>query len=530
LAAVRTDGLADDASARIAAVVASHERTLLRIARQSSLCHDDALDAYQRALEIFVRRVDTVDPATEVAWLKVVVRHEAMAIRRARSETVAGEEIDIDAVVPGADRSVEEKVASGERVRRSAEALRALKPDEAKALMMKAHGLSYEEIGKRNGWTYTKVNRAITEGRRRFMSAYEGIESGEECERVAPIIEALAAGSATAAQVIAIRPHLRHCTTCRATVRDLRLSRVRRASLFWPIFAVLEPLGRLPSSEGRLEELAGPTVEDRLRELAEQSGVALAPADPAGVVPAVDGIGVSLAPAGPDEVVPVVDGIVPAPEATDTGLQLGLELLVRPEEVERAGRITTLKHDVTALFHRAQASDLATGAGIATSGGGGRIATIGTVLGLCLSGASVGTVCVVTGVVSVSGVAQQLGWSETDGRDQPARDASQARKAKPHTTVKRVAPVSVASRDTSRAARVVPTATPTPARQQQRSRKAAAKEAAPREFGFEQTSPGASTAASAPATAQSAQASPSAAAPSDSASKGFDPAEQEFAP
>ena len=48
--------------------------------------HDDALDAYQRALEIFVRRVETVDPATEVAWLKVVIRHEAMAIRRARSE------------------------------------------------------------------------------------------------------------------------------------------------------------------------------------------------------------------------------------------------------------------------------------------------------------------------------------------------------------------------------------------------------------------------------------------------------------
>ena len=48
---------------------------------------------------------------------------------------------------PRSERSVEEKIASGERVRRSAEALRALKPDEAKALMMKAHGLSYAEIG-----------------------------------------------------------------------------------------------------------------------------------------------------------------------------------------------------------------------------------------------------------------------------------------------------------------------------------------------------------------------------------------------
>ena len=80
--------------------------------------------------------------------------------------------------VPGAERSVEDKLAAEERVRRSAEALRALKPDEAKALMLKAHGLSYEEIGARCGWSYTKVNRSITEGRRRFLSAVRGDRIG----------------------------------------------------------------------------------------------------------------------------------------------------------------------------------------------------------------------------------------------------------------------------------------------------------------------------------------------------------------
>ena len=151
MAITKIDGRADSADARVVAVVAGHERTLMRVARKASLCHDDALDAYQRALEIFVRRVDTVDPATEVAWLKVVVRHEAMAIRRSRSESVAGDDVDLDTFVAVAARSVEDQIASGERVRRSAEALRALRPDEAKALMMKAHGLSYEEIGARNG-------------------------------------------------------------------------------------------------------------------------------------------------------------------------------------------------------------------------------------------------------------------------------------------------------------------------------------------------------------------------------------------
>jgi hypothetical protein len=146
-----------------------------------------------------------------------------MAIRRTRSESVTGEELDLDAYVAGRDRSVEDQIESGERVRRSAEALRALKPDEAKALMMKAHGLSYDEIGERTGWTYTKVNRAITEGRRRFMRVYAEIESGEECERLAPIVEALAGGAATAAQVLEIRPHVRHCAACRAAVRERSL-------------------------------------------------------------------------------------------------------------------------------------------------------------------------------------------------------------------------------------------------------------------------------------------------------------------
>ena len=427
MAVARIDGLADEAHRRVAGVAARHERTLLRVARQASLCHDDALDAYQRALEIFVRRVATVDPATEVAWLKVVVRHEAMAIRRARCESVTGEELDLDAIVPGPERSVEDQIASGERVRRSAEALRMLKADEAKALMMKAHGLSYEEIGERNGWSYTKVNRAITEGRRRFIEAFEGIEAGDECERFLPIVEALSAGSASAAQVLEIRPHLRHCTACRATVRDLHVSRVRRASLFWPIFIVAEPLGRL-------------------------SGV---------------------------------------------------------------------RHEATALFHRAQASDLAAGAGLAGSGGGGRIATVGAVLGLCLGGATAGTVCVVTGVVPDL------------SPNPPAREAVHDEPKKPQPPKRRAAsPPPPATTATLRPPpRATPTATPSrpkrrPKAVSARERNNEAKEAAPREFGFENQAPSSGTTTTSATTARSTPQPP----PPNSTSQKFSPAEQEFAP
>ncbi len=429
-------GLADEARARVTAVATRHERMLLRVARQASLCQDDALDAYQRALEIFVRRVNSVDPATELGWLKVVVRHEAMAIRRARCESVAGEELDLDEFVPGGERSVEEQIASSERVRRSAEALRALKPDEAKALMMKANGLSYEEIGARNGWSYTKVNRAVTEGRRRFLRAYEGIESGAECERFEAIVEALSTGSATAAQVLQIRPHLRHCTACRAAVRDLHLSRLRRASLFWPIFAVAEPLGR----------------------------------------------------------------------------------------------ITTLKHEAAALFHRAQASDLATGTGLATSAGGGRVATVGAVLGLCLGGASVGTVCVVTGAVPDLG-------PKPPGRE-AARAQPKARAAKREPSKRKaVAPVATVtlpppSRDpspaTTRSASEEPKAGPTRTRTREREREK--EEAAPREFGFEGQAAGAEPAAATARSVEVQQQPPPDPVPKPPASEEFSPAEQEFAP
>src|SRR5262245_17858162 len=103
-------------------MVARHGPVLLRVANQFSLCHDDALDAYQRALEIYLRRLATVDPATEGAWLRVVVKHEAMAIRSARQSSVDAEDVDLDERVAGL-REVEDTVAGGERVERSVEAL-----------------------------------------------------------------------------------------------------------------------------------------------------------------------------------------------------------------------------------------------------------------------------------------------------------------------------------------------------------------------------------------------------------------------
>lgn len=227
----------DRAAARVEAVLRRYHGQLLWIARRWSGSADEAEDALQRAMEIYVRRLDSLDPATELAWLKVVVRNEALAIRRARSQVD-----ELTEHVPAAGAAVDERAERDERLARSLEALARLKPDERTALLLKAEGFSYREIGERLGWTYTKVNRAITEGRRRFLGVFANIESGEECERFAPTLLALVQGAAPADDVIALRPHLRHCAGCRATVRELHAARRHRLALHIPFLAGVAPL------------------------------------------------------------------------------------------------------------------------------------------------------------------------------------------------------------------------------------------------------------------------------------------------
>ncbi|MFP5362883.1 MAG: sigma-70 family RNA polymerase sigma factor [Thermoleophilia bacterium] len=201
--------------------VAAHADSLLRTARRFSLCPDDAQDAYQRALEIFMRHADRLDASRAAGWLHVVVKREAQAIRRSRQRLVASHDVDLDAHEARSVPSPEEQLATLELVGRSAEALQRLKPQELRALWLRAQGHSYNEIGALTGWSYTKVNRCLTEGRRSFLARYADIESGAECEVWQPVISAMVDGEATPAQLIELRPHLRNCPGCRATLKAL---------------------------------------------------------------------------------------------------------------------------------------------------------------------------------------------------------------------------------------------------------------------------------------------------------------------
>ena len=228
--------------------VRRHEDRLLRVARRYTDCADDAHDAYQRALEIFVRNAGRLDPEKAHHWLSVVVRNEALAVRRQRAELVGCDDAEVfDLLEDGRHlASLEERTEAGDDVARAAEALRGLKPHEATALWLQAHGLSYAEIAERQGWSYTKVNRLVTEGRRAFLRRFAGIESGAECARWAPALSALADGEATAPQLADLRGHLRNCAACRASLVAIRRSQ--------PQVAAAAPVA---ASGGLLSALAG---------------------------------------------------------------------------------------------------------------------------------------------------------------------------------------------------------------------------------------------------------------------------------
>src|SRR3954451_18753620 len=184
---------------RVTAVIQDNAASLLRIARAHSLCADDAQDAYQRALEIYLERADRVDDATAGSWLRTVCKHEAMRIRRQRQRTLGVDEADLEAQPSPDAPDPDERAASLERVARAAEALQGCKPDEVTAMLLKADGSSYAEIGELTGWTYTKVNRCLAEGRARFLKRFASIDSGAACDDWAPVLSAIVDGQAGAA-------------------------------------------------------------------------------------------------------------------------------------------------------------------------------------------------------------------------------------------------------------------------------------------------------------------------------------------
>jgi RNA polymerase sigma factor (sigma-70 family) len=439
------------ADARVSELVARHERSLMRVARHWSLCRDDALDAYQRALEIYVRRLDSLDPATEIAWLKVVIKHEALAVRRQRGESVAVEYIDLDSRAAEEQRPVDDLLAARERVGRSAEALRLLKPDEAKALMLKAQGLSYQEIGETLSWSYTKVNRCVTEGRAHFLKVYAEIEAGTECERFAPTLAALVGGTASADALLELRPHIRNCATCRATVRDLHTTRLGRLGALWPVPVLLAPL-----------RWASTRFGDRKRDAAHEGGGlkdALPPQDTS------DLHGLVGRSPDPDLIIARSPDLHEAVARSQTPPTAGAN--ARPRLVDwalqRAGEgVTSAKQHAASAY--ARAADPTPLAGVRPG------AAVAAVAG-CLAIGGGTTLCVTQGVDPIGGLAHVVSPAGKRKQDEPRKTRAPRRQASvtptptpaPPIVVATVQPAAPTPQPTAEASpQPTPTPTPTP--------------------------------------------------------------------
>jgi len=148
-----------------AALLAASRPALLRLARRFSLCADDAEDALAGSIEILLTKAPAAEPRRLAAWMKVVVRREALALRRLRERSLAGDPLEHPASdCPGPLEHLERR----ERVVQAARLLARLKPQERRAVALQAEGYSYAEIQAITGWTYTKTNRCLAEGRARL--------------------------------------------------------------------------------------------------------------------------------------------------------------------------------------------------------------------------------------------------------------------------------------------------------------------------------------------------------------------------
>lgn len=224
-------------------IISRHEGTLRRTARRYSICADDAEDAYQRALEILLTKAPPISGDSLIRWMQTVTKREALGVRRQRVRLIGSpppstddpdlydpfESIASEAPQP------DEQAARVERIRRSSEALRALKPQEVRALILKAEGYSYQEIQEITGWTYTKVNRCMAEGRKRFLGVFADIESGDRCERWAHGLSLIADGESGDQDLTEVRIHLRTCAICRARLREYRRVPKRALGLGLPL-------------------------------------------------------------------------------------------------------------------------------------------------------------------------------------------------------------------------------------------------------------------------------------------------------
>jgi RNA polymerase sigma factor (sigma-70 family) len=144
----------------------------------------DPEDVLQHSYELFIERFRP--PYQPLAWLMTTIKREAWSQRRrayrnreipirTRESGDDEEGHDLAAFHPDPGPDPSDRVLDLEDLEQVSSHFRALKADERTALGLLAFGYTYAEIAAINGWTHTKVNRCVAEGRE---AVRKGIATG----------------------------------------------------------------------------------------------------------------------------------------------------------------------------------------------------------------------------------------------------------------------------------------------------------------------------------------------------------------
>lgn len=152
---------------------ATHHRRLLAIGKRNSSSTEDAEEALHDSFILFINHFDPESGAPPLAWLTLTLKRRCWATYRRQQHLQRQQPLPTDDT-PSSDatnelldpsRLPDELAVASANLSEARERIKQLKEDERRALGLLAIGYSYREICDITGWTYTKVNRCISEGR-----------------------------------------------------------------------------------------------------------------------------------------------------------------------------------------------------------------------------------------------------------------------------------------------------------------------------------------------------------------------------
>jgi RNA polymerase sigma factor (sigma-70 family) len=155
-------------------IFSTRYRQLFKIASANAPSPAEAEEALQEAFLAFITHFDPDGKAPALAWLVLTLKRACWDKRRhlyldrhvcPQTSSEAEEPGSVVEQFAASHSDTQSSIERSEDLADAREQLAALKPDERTALLLFGCGYSYREIAELRGWTYTKVNRCMAEGR-----------------------------------------------------------------------------------------------------------------------------------------------------------------------------------------------------------------------------------------------------------------------------------------------------------------------------------------------------------------------------